>query len=280
MENKNRIAAAFLTLVFSISAIVFWTPAVTAKAADDMIRIADWAELLSESEEAELSDRLDEISERQKFDIVIVTLDSLEGADIVAYADDFFDYNGYGFGEGKDGILFLISMEERDWCISTSGYGITAFTDAGQEYLSEKFLPYLSDGAYADAFQTFAEWCDDYITQARAGTPYDVDNIPVEPFSPLGALIIAVVVGFVVSFIVTGIMRLSLHSVFSESAADSYMKKDSLRLTKNYDLFLYKNVTRTEKPKETSTSTSGSSGGSTTHVSSSGNTHGGSKGKF
>lgn len=280
MENKNRIAAAFLTLVFSISAIVFWTPAVTAKAADDMIRIADWAELLSESEEAELSDRLDEISERQKFDIVIVTLDSLEGADIVAYADDFFDYNGYGFGEGKDGILFLISMEERDWCISTSGYGITAFTDAGQEYLSEKFLPYLSDGAYADAFQTFAEWCDDYITQARAGTPYDVDNIPVEPFSPLGALIIAVVVGFVVSFIVTGIMRLSLHSVFSEPAADSYMKKDSLRLTKNYDLFLYKNVTRTEKPKETSTSTSGSSGGSTTHVSSSGNTHGGSKGKF
>lgn len=280
MENKNRIAAAFLTLVFSISAIVFWTPAVTAKAADDMIRIADWAELLSESEEAELSDRLDEISERQKFDIVIVTLDSLEGADIVAYADDFFDYNGYGFGEGKDGILFLISMEERDWCISTSGYGITAFTDAGQEYLSEKFLPYLSDGAYADAFQTFAEWCDDYITQARAGTPYDVDNIPVEPFSPLGALIIAVVVGFVVSFIVTGIMRLSLHSVFSEPAADSYMKKDSLRITKNYDLFLYKNVTRTEKPKETSTSTSGSSGGSTTHVSSSGNTHGGSKGKF
>lgn len=280
MENKNRIAAAFLTLVFSISAIVFWTPAVTAKAADDMIRIADWAELLSESEEAELSDRLDEISERQKFDIVIVTLDSLEGADIVAYADDFFDYNGYGFGEGKDGILFLISMEERDWCISTSGYGITAFTDAGQEYLSEKFLPYLSDGAYADAFQTFAEWCDDYITQARVGTPYDVDNIPVEPFSPLGALIIAVVVGFVVSFIVTGIMRLSLHSVFSEPAADSYMKKDSLRLTKNYDLFLYKNVTRTEKPKETSTSTSGSSGGSTTHVSSSGNTHGGSKGKF
>ena len=280
MENKNRIAAAFLTLVFSISAIVFWTPAVTAKAADDMIRIADWAELLSESEEAELSDRLDEISERQKFDIVIVTLDSLEGADIVAYADDFFDYNGYGFGEGKDGILFLSSMEERDWCISTSGYGITAFTDAGQEYLSEKFLPYLSDGAYADAFQTFAEWCDDYITQARAGTPYDVDNIPVEPFSPLGALIIAVVVGFVVSFIVTGIMRLSLHSVFSEPAADSYMKKDSLRITKNYDLFLYKNVTRTEKPKETSTSTSGSSGGSTTHVSSSGNTHGGSKGKF
>lgn len=280
MEKKNRIAVAFLTAVFVISAMVISVPAVTVKAADDKERIVDGAGLLSESEAAELSEKLDEISERQKLDVVIVTVDSLDGADVVAYADDYFDYNGYGFGEGKDGILFLISMEERDWCISTSGYGITAFTDAGQEYLAEKFLPYLSDGAYADAFGIFAEWCDDYITQARAGTPYDVDNIPVEPFSPLGALIIAVVVGFVVSFIVTGIMRLSLHSVFSESAADSYMKKDSLRLTKNYDLFLYKNVTRTEKPKETSTSTAGSSGGSTTHVSSSGNTHGGSSGKF
>lgn len=278
MKNKNRIAVAFLTIILSISFAVILIPAVAVQAADDLLRIADWAELLSDSEEAELSDCLDEISERQQFDVVIVTVDSLEGADVTAYADDFFDYNGYGFGEEKDGIVFLISMEERDWCISTSGYGITAFTDAGQEYMTEKILPYLSDGAYAEAFRIFAEQCDDYITQARAGTPYDVDNIPVEPFSPLGALIIAIVVGFVVSFIVTGIMRLGMRSVFSEAAADSYMKKDSLCLTKNYELFLYRNVTKTEKPKETSTSSS--SGGSTTHISSSGNTHGGSKGKF
>lgn len=277
MENKNRIAAVFLAMVFCIAAFL-GTPAVTAKAADDMARMVDWADLLSDEEEAALSARLDEISERQQVDVVIVTVDSLEGADVTAYADDFFDYNGYGFGDNRDGILFLISMAERDWCISTSGYGIKAFTDAGQEYLSDAFLPDLSDGAYAEAFQTFADKCDDYITQAKAGTPYDVDNVPIEPFSPLGALIIAVGIGFVVSLIVTGFMRLGLHSVYSEPAADSYMKKDSLRLTKDYELFLYRNVTKTEKPKETSSS--GGSGGSTTHTSSSGNTHGGSKGKF
>lgn len=105
-----------------------------------------------------------------------------------------------------------------------------------------------------------------------------MNNVPTEPFSPLGALIIAVVIGLIVALIVTGIMKLGLRSVFSEPKADSYMKKDSLRLTKNYDLFLYQSVTRTEKPKESSTSSS--SGGSTTHTSSSGNTHGGSKGKF
>lgn len=278
MKNKNRVAATLLTFILSIFFAAFAAFTITVKAEDDRLRIVDWADLLSDSEEQELSDALDEISERQQLDVLIVTLESLEGEDVVAYADDFYDYNDYGFGEKKDGIIFLVSMEERDWCISTFGFGITAFTDAGQEYMTDKFLPYLSDGEYAEAFRIFAEQCDDYITQAKTGEPYDVDNIPTEPFSPLGALIIAVGLGFVISLIVTGFMRLSLHSVYSASAADSYMKKDSLRLTKQRDLFLYRNVTKTEKPKETSTSSS--SGGSTTHTSSSGNTHGGSKGKF
>ena len=75
----------------------------------------------------------------------------------MAYADDFYDYNGYGYGDSRDGILLLISMEERDWRISTCGYGITVFTDAGQEYISDKFLPYLSDGDYSEAFTKYAD---------------------------------------------------------------------------------------------------------------------------
>lgn len=278
MKAKYKIVKRLLPLFFSVMLVMSIVPAVLAQAADDLMRIADWAELLTEEEEAELSDRLDEISERQQVDIVVVTVDSLEGESPSDYADDFYDYNDYGFGEERDGILFLLSMEERDWYISTSGYGITAVTDAGREYMSEKFLPCLSDGEYAQAFQIFAEQCDDYITQARAGTPYDTDNVPQEPFSPLGALIIALAVGFVTALIATGIMRLGLHSVHSQSSADDYVKRDSLRLTKDYELFLYRNVSRRERPKENTSS--GSPGGSTTHVSSSGRTHGGGGGKF
>ena len=251
MKAKYKIVKRLLPLFFSVMLVMSIVPAVLAQAADDLMRIADWAELLTEEEEAELSDKLDEISERQQVDIVVVTVDSLEGESPSDYADDFYDYNDYGFGEERDGILFLLSMEERDWYISTSGYGITAVTDAGREYMSEKFLPCLSDGEYAQAFQIFAEQCDDYITLA---------------------------VGFVTALIATGIMRLGLHSVHSQSSADDYVKRDSLRLTKDYELFLYRNVSRRERPKENTSS--GSPGGSTTHVSSSGRTHGGGGGKF
>ena len=95
-------------------------------------RLTDDADLLTSSEEKQLLAKLDEISERQEMDVVVVTTDSLEGKTAEAYADDFFDYNGFGYGPMGSGVLLLVSMEDRDWAISTSGDGIEAFTDAGQ----------------------------------------------------------------------------------------------------------------------------------------------------
>ena len=109
-------------------------------------RLSDVADVLSDEEEAEVLSKLDEISERQQFDVVIVCLDSLRGENIQDAADDFFDYGGFGYGEEHDGTLLLVSIEDRKWHISTCGYGITALTDAGLMYLSEQFLPAMSGG--------------------------------------------------------------------------------------------------------------------------------------
>lgn len=271
---KKGVFSIFFALLLCVM------PAMFVYAADDMPRLVDEADLLSDSDEAELLGKLDEISERQQMDIVVLTVNSLEGKSPEEYADDFYDYNGYGFGDGKDGILFLISMGEREMCMSTAGYGITAFTDAGQNYIYDQIMTYIKDGDYATAFTTFAAQCDGFITQARTGEPYDIDNLPEEPFSVVGALIIAVGIGFIVSLIATGIMRLQLHSVYSRQTAEDYMIKDSMQVTRSNDLFLYKQVERREKPKEVEQEKPSSQGGSTTHVSSSGTTHGGSSRKF
>ena len=67
----------------------------------------------------------------------------------------------------------LVSVGDRKWHISTCGYGITAFTDAGIQYLGEQMTPFMADGDYAGAFRTFVQWSDTYIDAARAGHPYD-----------------------------------------------------------------------------------------------------------
>lgn len=271
---KRKLSVLFYALFLSVC-LTF-----PVSAAGSLPRLVDGADLLSDSDEELLLDKLDEISERQQVDIVVVTVDSLEGASSMAYADDFFDYNGYGFGSERDGILFLISMGERDWHISTRGYGITAVTDAGRDYMSEVFIDDLRSGDYAAAFTTFAELCDDFITQARTGEPYDVDNLPKGSFEFVGHFVVTFGVGFIIALIATGIMKGKLKTVRGQSSADSYVEKDSLQLTKENDLFLYRNVSRRERPRDTGSGSSGRSGGSSTHISSSGARHGGGGGKF
>lgn len=263
----------FLCMMFVCPA----APVLTAGAEGVRMRLVDGGDLLSESEEVELSGILDEISGRQQVDIVVVTTDSLAGASAMEYADDFYDDNGYGFGAERDGVLLLVSIAEREWYVSTSGYGITAFTDAGLEYMSEAFLPDLSDGKYAEAFAVFAGQCDEYITQAKSGEPYDIDNIPKKPFAVWTSLFIAVAVGLTVSFIATEVMRHGLNSVCGQFSADAYVKRDGLQLTRSREMFLYRNIARSEIPRKSST---GSMGGSSTHRSSSGGMHGGRGGRF
>ena len=257
----------FGILLFSLILIVCMTTAISAAS---MPRLVDGADLLTDSEEITLLSMLDEISERQMLDVVIVTTNTLEGKSPMAYADDFYVYNGYGFGASYDGVLLLVSMEDRDWWISTCGYGITAFTDYGIDCLADRFLSDLGSGYYADAFGIFAEGCDEYITMARNGKPFDIGA---EPFDASGALMIAVVIGLIASFIVTASMKGQLKSVRQQSAG-SYLKQDSMRITDSRDLYLYRNVSRVRRQTESS------GGGSSTHTSSSGRSHGGGGGKF
>lgn len=236
-------------------------------------RVVDNAKLLTDDEKSELLDKVNEISERQQCDVAIVTIESLDGKTAEAYADDFFDYNGYGIGSQKDGIIFLLSMSERKWAISTHGYGITAFTDAGQKFIMDNVKPLLSDGDYNKAFIEFATECDDYITQAKTGKPYDSNNMPSKEV-PAYWLIITLAIGAVISFIIMHIWKkTSLTSVQMQYGADNYEVDGSMKITDSKEMFLYKNVTRTLRPKESDT-------GSSTHYSSSGESHGGSSGSF
>lgn len=237
-------------------------------------RLVDDADLLTDSEESDLLSKLDEISERQYCDVAIVTVDSLDGKTARAYADDFFDYNGYGMGNDDSGILLLISMEYRDWAISTYGFGIQAFTDAGQEYITEQILPDLSDGNYAASFNQFAALADRFLTQAKTGNPYDYGNLPKGPLSLLWTLV-AIGAGLLIAWIIVSIMKSSLKSVQPKNNASDYVRNGSMHLTVAQDMFLYRTVSRSARPKSSS-----SSGGSSTHSSSSGRSHGGSSGKF
>ena len=239
---------------------------ITAYAASN--HLVDGAGLLTETDAAKLEAKLTQISDRCNLDVVIVTVDSTDGKSPMDFADDYYDYNDYR----TDGILLLISMEDGDWWVSTTGYGITAITDAGLEYISDRFVPYLGDGEFAEGFDVFADLCDEFIAQAKTGDPYDNHNLPKDPFRFVRNLIVALVIGAAAAGFATGSMKAKLKTVHQQAKADDYIASGSLQLTQSRDLFLYTHLDRREKPK--------SSSGSSTHTSSSGTTHGGGGGKF
>jgi len=256
MRKRNLLIV--LTIIFCIASLV----PVFASSDRELPLLVDDADLLTNSEEKSLNSELERISEEYECEVAIVTVNSLDSKTSTEYADDFFDYNGYGYGENDDGILLLVSMRDRDVAISTHGFAIRAFTDAKQDYMYDKFLPYLSNGDYNKAFSTFADLCGEILAEARAGTPFLSGK----------RLIVSLVIGVIFALIITGIMKSKLKSVRYQPEATSYVKHGSFNIKFSRDLFLYSKIDRRRKPKDSS--------GSSTHTSSSGRTHGGSSRKF
>ncbi len=277
LKNCVKQGSLVLTLLLSLGL----SPAgglTTVYAGDHPARLVDEAGLLDQEDFEKVTQDLDEVSEKWQFDVVVVTVNSLDGKTAEAYADDYFDYNGYGYGENKDGILFLVAMDDREWHMSTTGYGITVFTDDGLDYMSDEIVSYLSDEEYKKAFEEYASYCDKYLKAAQNGEPYGDGHYPLDLFN-LGRLIISIIVGFILAIIWGNGKKALLKSVMKQEEATRYKTKEGLKLTKKEDRFIRQHVTSHVIPKDSGGSGSGG-GGSSTHTSSSGTSHGGSGGKF
>ena len=233
-------------------------------------RVVDNADLLSNLEEIYLAEILNEKSQELNFDIVVVTTNSTEGKSTEAYADDFFDYNGYGMGDNYDGALLLINMGTREWYISTCGYGIRALSDSDLDYIGEETAYYLSYGYYCSAFEIFAEMVEEEIAYEQDADTLDGGEIVMRA-------IMALAIGCALAFIPVLVMKKKLDNVEKKYEASDYVRRDRIVMTEQRDMFLYRNIQRRAKPKDSSGS---HGGGSSTHRSSSGRSHGGRGGRF
>lgn len=240
------------------------TPAVTAKK-----YVADDADLLDKSEEEALNSKLEKISDELNFDVAVVTVNSTGSKTATEYADDYFDYNGYGRGSNGDGALFLVSISDRKWAISTKGYGISAINKDALNYMEDEIIPILKDGNYSDAFNKFADLTYDIVKDAKKGNSF---TEPKKSKDVLMNLIIAFSIGAFISMIIILSYKKKLKPVKFETEAKAYIVPGSFNIRRSDDYFLYFNITKIPIPKNDSDSDS--------HTSSSGSSHGGSSGSF
>ncbi len=259
-------------------------------------KIVDNAGLLSESELIDLEQRATDLANQYEMDIVILTIDSLEGKSSESYADDYFDENGYGFGPAYNGILLLLSMEYRDWAISTCGDAIFAVTDYGIQELFSQIAEYLAQDEYYIAFSAYLVALEVYLETYHNGHPIDGfpgdydgpgsyipgtqdEIIHYEPQKDLrwyaSRIGISFAIGLVVALITLLIMRSQMNTTRAQHGAASYLKRDTYRVGIQRDIYLYSHLSKVRKSENSS-----SGGGSSVHRSSGGRSHGGGHGKF
>ena len=214
--------------------------------------VMDQAGLLTESEVTALNTRLQEISSAYNAQVVVVTIPALEGGDIDRFIEYIYDETGLGYGPNHDGVLLVVCMNPRQYRILTNGMADEAIGADGIEMIGDNIVSDLSDGYYADAFQSFADECEYYLNGHLNGFPFEAGI----------NLVIAVVIGFVIGLVVALILKGQLKSVRQQNQANVYVKPGSMHLTTSNDLFLYRTVQRRKKENTSSSGAVRSSGGS------------------
>ena len=265
---KKLLAIIALCLIFT--GLIF---PVAALAEPAQQLLYDEADVLSDDEEARLSQMLSEATAKYHTDIAAATLNGTDGQDITTFSDYFILNNNLGQNDGQDAILFLIDVEGREWHFSTHGETIYAFTDGGIEELGNQVLPYLRESNWAGAIEEYCQDAGGYIDyKQQNGVAVGQDTSEKSPVIPG---VIGVVAGILGSLGITKGMKAQLETVRSKPSASDYFDPRNLNLRRHSDTFLYMNVSRV--PINTDKNSGG--GGFTTH-STGGSSFGGGGGKF
>lgn len=243
----KKLFAFLLALVMCMGLAVF------ASAEHGGEFVLDAAALLTEPEVSTLDRKLEHLSRIYNVQIVILTVDSLNGRDIDEYVEYAYDTLELGYGEDRDGVLLLISMDIREFRILSNGLAADAIGMGAIEDMTDRVTPALSDGDYAEAFDIFADRCEYYLDGYINGFPFRAGR----------NLVICLIIGLVIGLIVASVLKGQLKTVRRQERADVYVRQGSMHIDRSMDLFLYRTVTKTPKPQNNSSS---SRGGSSRHV--------------
>lgn len=213
---------------------------------------------LSEAQCDELNSRLDALSERVGVDVVIYSDVDLKGENAKAMFNAIADSGEYLRRDNEVQILCLVVgfAGNRQMWIGYEGDGTRAVGDKWREVIFDLMTPDMKSGNYYAAYSKFIDAADEYLTYFR-----EHGEAKKKPFPVVSSLITALVLGFLIAKIKVSSLRAELKSVAMQKSAANYQRPGSLALQMSSDTFLFRNVTRTAKPKKSSSSSSGSRGG-------------------
>ena len=144
---------------------------------DYTLYISDDANLLTDEEEAKLVEKIKRVAQNRNISLVIVTSNDVPKNKTQEYADDFYDYGGYGLDEEKSGALLLLDMKNRQLYISTTGKMIDIIDDQREDSIFDLAISKMKSKDYYEVCNIFLSLASKYVESgAKKGTFRYDDN--------------------------------------------------------------------------------------------------------
>jgi len=171
--------------------------------------VTDNANIIDQSYEEKITQLAQEIEKESTVEIVVVTIESLEGESMEMYAVELFKKAGIGKKDKDNGLLILVAKEEREAEFEV-GYGLEGtVTDSMKVNIGERIIvPNFRNGDYGkgiyesmlvvqELLKGNQEVISQYGTKQGGGSP-EQSGGGSEEFAILFIILLVLIVGFIV----------------------------------------------------------------------------------
>ena len=216
--GRKRMAMVLMVALFAIApAFAINFPALTG-------RVVDQANIIQPDTRAAIEQRSADLEEKSGIQLVVATVNSLEGQEIEPYANELFRKWALGEKKKNNGVLMLVAPNERRVRIEV-GYGLEGtLTDAlSKVIISNAMTPRFKAGNFSEGI---SRGVDDIITvlttdasewQKRPSLRLDYQ----QPVDPANWILVAAVLVFFILLIVSPTFRWLFFNVVLNVLASS-----------------------------------------------------------
>ena len=263
-------------------------------------RVFDQAGLFSETEIIQLEEKIAQCRKSTKMDVVIVSAYADGERSAEEYADDYYDYGGFGVGKKASGVLLLYYMDGPgqpggECYISTAGTMINMLTDERIESILDDVYGDLGNRDFAGATEHFLEDVKAYVKEGVESGQYTYDRDTGEIVRYHSIRLYEVAIAMVIAGILAGFVCLDIKKRYAmkqssrevSNSLQAYRADCAFCFSVAGDKMVNKYVRSVPIPRNTSSGSGGrghsgssSAGRSTIHTSSSGSSHGGGGRRF
>ena len=249
--------------------------------------VVDDAGLYTDSEKAEMERLITAMRGTYQMDVGVLTTNDVPssyGNDSVSvdYADRYYEDHGYGMGEDRAGVLFVLDMNNRFNYLSTAGTMADYLNDHRIEEILSSADDALRIGAYGSAMLSQLSMLETFLRSGIEEGSFRYDAVTGERLTGIynkltkAELLMALAVGAVIALLLFKTVSATYSLRGGTYRYDPSGRKLDLKV--NDSRFIREDVTRVRMPPPSAGGHSGghSSGmGSSMHTSSGGMSHGG-----